>query len=168
MPTVIYVDGNAVLTFDWLAAPSIGSLVVGAGNPAGSAQNFAGVISEVRSLARPSRQKIREYMSSRFRQRGRIEWLLAVGRRGRFRRRDRSPFGRTGTINGGTWTPGAAYPRIHGEFHATELASVTNLDARDRGITNLAGIEHLSNLLSLDLSNNQLDNADLVSLVPAD
>ena len=79
---------------------------------------------------------------------------------------DRSPFGRTGTINGGTWTPGAAYPRIHGEFHATELASVTNLDARDRGITNLAGIEHLSNLLSLDLSNNQLDNADLVSLVP--
>ena len=52
------------------------------------------------------------------------------------------------------------------EFRATELATITKLDASDRGITNVNGIEHLTNLLTLDLSNNQLDSTDMAKLVP--
>jgi hypothetical protein len=50
----------------------------------------------------------------------------------------------------------------------SDLTGVTRLDASGRGIADLAGIEFLTNLTALDLSDNELDDADLARLASLD
>ncbi|MEM7475748.1 MAG: PKD domain-containing protein [Planctomycetota bacterium] len=45
---------------------------------------------------------------------------------------------------------------VHQDFRASQLASIVNLDASQRYIDDLTGIEHLVNLQSLNLSGNRL------------
>ncbi len=51
-------------------------------------------------------------------------------------------------------------------FPASQLATITELDASNLGLTDLIGLDRLVNLESLDLSGNSLDSAALNILVP--
>ncbi|MFT5522405.1 MAG: VCBS repeat-containing protein, partial [Pirellulaceae bacterium] len=55
---------------------------------------------------------------------------------------------------------------LHDEFYASELASITMLDASGRSTYDLTGLEHLVNMVTLNLSDNLLDSQDLANLLP--
>ncbi|MCA9091868.1 MAG: VCBS repeat-containing protein [Planctomycetaceae bacterium] len=57
-------------------------------------------------------------------------------------------------------------PILARQIHATDLAELYSLDASNRGIYNLSGLEYATNLRSLNLSHNYLTELALEALVP--
>src|SRR5262245_53455918 len=60
----------------------------------------------------------------------------------------------------------AALAKPAGPLTVQDLLTLTNLDARLRNVSNLAGLEFASNLVSLDLSQNVLTSFNLTSNFP--
>ncbi len=73
-----------------------------------------------------------------------------------------------GTLTGVSWSTNSfeVQPVLHRPLTASRLASLTSLNASNRNLADVNGIETLVNLQSLNLSGNRLDNADLGSLLP--
>ncbi|MFT5526534.1 MAG: hypothetical protein ACI9HK_004511, partial [Pirellulaceae bacterium] len=64
----------------------------------------------------------------------------------------------TTAANGGQLVPD--------EFRLSQLTTITHLDASNLGLVDLDGIDYLANLRSIDVSMNQLNDEDLLVLVP--
>ncbi len=57
-------------------------------------------------------------------------------------------------------------PILHRDITASRLASLTSINASGQGINDLLGSQYLVNLQSLNLANNNLDDADMSNLLP--